>query len=177
VDAIRKFVDAVVTRRHKIDALVNAAGILRFQKTHEVTEESAAEQFDVLFKGAFFLTTSVIARMLGAGGMIVNIGSASAERASPKMAVYAAAKAALVNFTKTVALEYADKQIRAICINPGAVETSLMNKVMFAMIQKRTPLKRLAQPREIASLVRYVLSEEASYITGSAIAIDGGSAL
>jgi 3-oxoacyl-[acyl-carrier protein] reductase len=49
--------------------------------------------------------------------------------------------------------------------------------VMFAMIQKRTPLKRLAQPREIASLVRYVLSEEASYITGSAIAIDGGSAL
>lgn len=161
-----------------INVLVNAAGVLKFQNTTDVDIASFDEQCNVLFKAPFFCTTAVLPSMLAAGGgVIINIGSVAAEKASPKMAVYAAAKAALENFTKTVALEFAGKNIRAICISPGAVETNLMDKVMFAMIQKKTPLKRLAKPAEIGALVRYLVSDEASYITGVTVTIDGGSGL
>lgn len=178
VAATRAFVDEVVKKHGRIDALINAAGLLKFEETHAVSEDCFDLQFDTLFRGVFFLTTAVLPHMIRAGGgVIVNIGSVAGERASPKMAVYAAAKAALVNFTKTLALEYADRNIRALCINAGGVQTKLMDKVMFAMIQKKTPLKRLAQPRELAVLVRYLLSEDATYFTGSTVTIDGGSGL
>lgn len=109
--------------------------------------------------------------------MFVNITSAAAQRVAPKMAIYGAAKAALVSLSKSLALEYAAKGVRVVCINPGGVETALMDKIIFAMIQKKTPLKRLASPAEIASLVRFVLSDEATYMTGSVITIDGGVSL
>jgi 3-oxoacyl-[acyl-carrier protein] reductase/meso-butanediol dehydrogenase/(S,S)-butanediol dehydrogenase/diacetyl reductase len=176
--AVKTFVANTLAQHGKVDALVNAAGVLKFENTHEVSEESFDAQFDTLFKGPFFLTMAVLPSMMAAGGgTIINIASVVAEKASPKMAVYAAAKAALVNLTKSLALEYADKKIRALCVSPGAVQTGLMDKIMFAMIQKRTPMKRLAQAAEIAALVHYLLSEEASFMTGSTITIDGGAAL
>jgi 3-oxoacyl-[acyl-carrier protein] reductase len=176
--ATRALAEQIARVHGGIGALVNAAGLIRLEPTHEVVEKSFDEQFNTLFRGTFFLTTAVLRHMIAAGGgVIVNIASVAAEKASPKMAVYAAAKAALVNFTKTVALEYADKGIRAVCISPGAVQTNLMDKVILAMIQKRTPLKRLAQPAEVAALVRFVLSEEGSYLTGATLTMDGGSGL
>jgi NAD(P)-dependent dehydrogenase (short-subunit alcohol dehydrogenase family) len=178
IAAVRALVGHMMAEHGRIDALVNSAGVLKLENTHDVTEASFAEQCDTLFRGTFFLTTAVLPHMIAAGGgTIVNIGSVAAEKASPKMAVYAAAKAALASFTKTVALEYCDKHIRTVCIQPGAVETNLIDKIVLAMIQKKTPLKRLAQPAEIAGLVSYLLSAEASYITGSTINIDGGSGL
>ena len=176
--AVRVLVGQIVAEQGRIDALVNSAGVLKLENTHEVTEASFAEQFETLFRGTFFLTTAVLPHMIAAGsGTIISIGSVAADKASPKMAVYAAAKAALASFTKTVALEYCDKHIRTVCIQPGAVETNLMDKIVLAMIQKKTPLKRLAQSAEIAGLVSYLLSAEASYITGSTINIDGGAGL
>ena len=175
---IAEFISDVVRRHGRLDVLVNAAGILTFQNTHEVSAESLDEQFDILFKATFICTVTGLPHMMaGGGGVVINIGSIAAEKASPKMAVYAAAKAAVANFTKTIALEYAGKGVRAICISPGAVETNLMDKVMFAIIQKKNPLKRLGQPSEIAALVNYLLSEPGAYVTGAVLTIDGGSSL
>ena len=176
--SIQKFVGATLSKFGKIDALVNAAGILTLGNSHEVSTDSFDVQFNTLFKGPFFLMTALIPAMSETGGgVFVNITSAAAQRASPKMAVYAAAKAALVSVSKSLALEYAAKNIRVVCVDPGGVETTLMDKIIFAMIQKRTPLKRLAGAAEIASLVRFILSDEASYMTGSVITIDGGVSL
>ena len=169
---------AAIERFGRIDALVNAAGLVTLAPTHDVTLQGFNEQMNVLFRGPFLLTAAVLRHMVAAGGgVIVNIGSAAAERGAPRMAVYGAAKAALANFTRTIAAEYAGQGVRAVCISPGAVETALMDKVMLAMIQKRTPLKRLAAPREVAALVRYVLSPDAAYMTGSNLLLDGGVTL
>lgn len=174
----KTMVNQVVEQHGNLTALINAAGIIQMGATHEVTQDSYDLQFNTLFRGAFFLTVAALPQMIAAGkGLFVNIGSVAGEKASPQMAVYAAAKAALENFTKTIALEYAAKGIRAVCIVPGAVRTSLMDKTIFALIQKKTPLKRLAEPCEIAALIKFLLSEEASYITGSTVAIDGGVGL
>jgi NAD(P)-dependent dehydrogenase (short-subunit alcohol dehydrogenase family) len=168
----------LVSRYSSFHALVNAAGSIKLENTHDVSAASYQQQMDVLFRAPFFLTAAILPSMIQAGGgTIVNIGSVVAEKASPKMAVYAAAKAALLNFTKTLALEYADKKIRAVCIQPGGVQTALMDKIMFAMIQKRTPLKRLATPQEVAALVLFALSPEASLMTGSTLTLDGGISL
>jgi NAD(P)-dependent dehydrogenase (short-subunit alcohol dehydrogenase family) len=176
--AVAALATDLASRHGSFHALVNAAGAVKLEATHEVSETSFDEQMDLLFRAPFLLTTRLLPGMIAAGGgVIVNIGSVAAEKASPKMAVYAAAKAALLNFTKTVALEYADKKVRAVCIHPGGVQTGLMDKIMFAMIQKRTPLKRLATPQEVAALVLFALSEEASLMTGSVLALDGGVSL
>lgn len=177
-ESLETFANAIFSRHGKIDAVVNAAGVLKLENTHEVSANSFDEQFNILFRGPFFLMKAMLPSMCETGGgMFVNVTSAAAQRAAPKMAVYAAAKAALANLSKSLALEYAAKNIRVVCIDPGPVETGLMDKIVFAMIQKKTPLKRLARPAEIASLVRFVLSEEATYMTGSVITIDGGVSL
>jgi NAD(P)-dependent dehydrogenase (short-subunit alcohol dehydrogenase family) len=93
------------------------------------------------------------------------------------MAAYGAAKAGVENFTKSIALEYADKNIRAVTICPGTVETALMDKLMFGMISKKVPMKRLGQPKEVAALVEFLMSDDAGYITGSSVLIDGGVGL
>ena len=178
IGAVQAFVQDVLARHGRIDGLVNSAGLLKVEKTHAVSEESFDLQVDTMLKGTFFLTTAALPRMVEQSkGLVINVGSVAGLRASPKMAVYGAVKAAINNFTKSLALEYADQGIRTVCINPGAVETNLMNKFLFAMIQKKTPLKRLAQPVEIARLIGYLFSEDATYITGSAITIDGGVGL
>ena len=178
VEAVQAFVSDVHARHHRIDGLVNAAGVMRVERSHTVSEASFDLQVDTLLKGTFFLTTAVLPFMIEQdGGLIINIGSLSGLRAAPKMAVYGAAKAAINNLTQSLAAEYADNGIRAICINPGVVDTPLMDTLLLATIQKRVPLKRLASPQEIAYLVRFLFSSDASYVTGAAVTIDGGLGL
>lgn len=160
------------------EVLINNAGLLRLTPTHQMDDATLDEQLETVLIGTILMTRSLLPSMLERKrGLIINIGSVAGERAAPKMAAYGAAKAAVIHFTRSLALEYAGEGIRAVCINPGAVETGLMDKMMFAMIQKRTPLKRLAQPAEVAALIEYLVSEEAGYITGSEFTVDGGVSL
>jgi len=176
--ALTTFVDQVVTKFGHLDGLINAAGLLEMEKTHKVSAEGFAGQCDVLFKGTFQLTQAVLPFLLKQkSGLVFNIGSVSGTRAAPGMAVYGAAKAAVQHLTTSLAAEYAAKGLRFLCLNPGPVETDLMDPLMFQMLAKKVPLQRVGQPSEVASLVKYLFSDEASFMTGSTITLDGGAAL
>jgi len=177
-DAVERFVATVLATHGRIDGLVNAAGLLRMEKAHQVSRESWSEQMDVLLGGTFFLTQRVLEPMRRQkSGLVVNIGSVSGTRAAPGMAVYGAAKAAVEHLTKSLAAEYAAHGIRFLCLNPGPVATALMAPLMYEMLARKVPLQRVGQPAEVGHLVRYLFSDEAGFMTGSTITMDGGAAL
>ena len=176
--ALENFVARVVQDHQRIDGVINAAGVLEMSKTHKVSAESFTAQSGVLFQGTFQLTQFVLAPMLKQkSGLVINLGSVSGNRAAPGMAVYGAAKAAVQHLTTSLAAEYAAKGIRFLCVNPGPVETALMEPLMFEMLAKSVPLQRVGQPEEVAGLIRFLFSDDARFMTGSTITMDGGAVL
>ena len=175
---VKEVVQAIVAKVGTVDALVNNAGLLKFSATHDVSDADLLAQVETILLGTIYMTRALLPTFIAQQrGLVVNLGSVSGQKASPKMAAYGAAKAGVENFTKSIALEYADKNIRAITICPGTIETGLMDKMMFAMIGKKVPMKRIGQPKEIAGLVEFLLSEDAAYMTGSSVVVDGGVGL
>ncbi len=178
LEGVRKLVDAIAEQYGRIDGLVNAAGLMHIEKSHKVSEESFDLQLDTLLKGSFFAIQSVLPHLLKQKtGLVINLGSVSGLRAAPQMAVYGAAKAAIQHLTASLAAEYAPKGIRFLCVNPGPVRTELLEPLMFSMLEKKVPLQRLGEPEEVAGLIRFLFSDEARFMTGSSITIDGGAAL
>ncbi len=175
---VANFISSVVQTKGRIDGLINAAGLLELERSHKVSDAGFVEQVDVLFKGTFMLTREVIRPMMKAkDGLVVNIGSVSGQRPAPGMAVYGAAKAAVQHLTSSLAAEYAAKGIRFLCVSPGPVQTGLMDPLMFEMLAKKVPLQRLGRPEEVAALIGFLFTEKATFMTGSTIAVDGGTAL
>jgi NAD(P)-dependent dehydrogenase (short-subunit alcohol dehydrogenase family) len=175
--AVKETVASIVANG-PVDVLVNNAGLLKFSATHELPDADLAAQIETILLGTIYVTRALLPTFLAQGrGLVVNLGSVSGQKASPKMAAYGAAKAGVENFTKSIALEYADKGIRAVTIAPGTVETALMDKMMFAMIGKKVPMKRIGQPREVAALIEFLMSDDAGYITGASVVVDGGVSL
>jgi NAD(P)-dependent dehydrogenase (short-subunit alcohol dehydrogenase family) len=175
---VKEVVQELVARVGTVDALVNNAGLLKFSATHDLADADLLAQIETILLGTIYTTRALLPTFIAQGrGLVVNLGSVSGQKASPKMAAYGAAKAGVENFTKSIALEYADKNIRAITICPGTIETGLMDKMMFAMIGKKVPMKRIGQPNEIAGLVEFLLSEDAAYMTGASVVVDGGVGL
>lgn len=162
-----------------VDVLINNAGVMQFENAHDTTVDSAAVQIAVNLTAPIHLTAAAIGVMQGqeSGGQIVNVASVAALKASPKLAVYSATKAGLIAYTKSVAAEYAAKRIRANAICPGAVQTGLANRLMWAMIQKSVPLGKLQSAEEVASLAAWLISEDARHVTGSVFSLDGGMSL
>lgn len=162
-----------------IDFLINNAGVMQFENSHEVTLASVRKHLAVNLEAPIHLTAAAVKVMLAQdnGGGIVNISSVAGIKASPKLAAYSAAKAGLIQFTRSIAAEYAQKGIRANAVCPGSVESGLTNKIIFAMIKKNIPLGDFQSPEEIASLVAYLVSDEAVNITGAVFSLDGGMSL
>lgn len=176
--AVKTVLADVVAKVGTVDAVINNAGLLKFAPTHELGDADLLAQIETILLGTIYVTRALLPTFLAQGkGVILNLGSVSGQKASPKMAAYGAAKAGVENFTKSVALEYADKGIRALTICPGTIETALMDKMMFAMIGKKVPMKRIGQAKEIAGLVEYLLSDDAAYMTGASLVVDGGVSL
>lgn len=177
-ESVQQSCELILQKTGEIDCLINNAGLLRLGETHRISETDMDLQFDTMVKATFLFTIAFLPSMLDRGkGLIINMASVAGEKASPKMAVYGASKAAIIHFTKSLALEYADKGIRAISICPGTVQTGLMDKFLLALIQKKVPLKRLAEAGEIAELVEYLILDGSPYMTGTNIIIDGGVSL
>lgn len=176
-------VDQVSSSYGKIDILVNSAGAINDPvHFHEMPDSEIMNLINVNMLGVFKMTKAVLTKMLDTkGGCIINIGSISSERAIPRvhLSVYSATKAALSMFTKSIAVEYARKNIRCNCVNPGIINSGMIKPYLDdpqarKVLENRQPLNRIGEPQDVANAVVYLASDEANWVTGTILNIDGG---
>jgi NAD(P)-dependent dehydrogenase (short-subunit alcohol dehydrogenase family) len=164
----------------RLDVLVNNAGILAGGDILTLDEEAFDRVLGVNLKGAFLVGRAAArVRVARGGGAIVNMGSVNGILAIPNQLAYVVSKGGLHQLTRAMALALADKGVRVNAIGPGSIATDLLRQVMTdeaarKRILSRTPMGRLGEPAEVARLALFLASEEASYITGQIVYIDGG---
>jgi 3-oxoacyl-[acyl-carrier protein] reductase len=162
----------------KVDILVNNAGVTRDDLIMRMSEDAWREVLETNLFGAFFMTKAVTRPMLKAkGGRIVNITSVSGQAGQMGQANYSSAKAGLIGLTKATARELASRTITVNAVAPGFVLTELTQDLPDALkdeIVARTPLGRFGEAEEIAAAVAFLASDEAAFITGQVLAVDGG---
>jgi 3-oxoacyl-[acyl-carrier protein] reductase len=176
-------VNQIMDNYGKIDILVNNAGAINDPvHFHEMEDSEIKKLIDINLFGIFHMTKIVLAKMSDVkSGVIVNIGSISGERAIPRvhLAAYSATKAGLSMFTKAIAVEYARKHIRCNSVNPGIINSGMIKPYLDdpqarKVIEERIPLVRIGEPRDVANAVLFLASDEANWITGTILNVDGG---
>ena len=171
-------VEKVLNRFTKVDILVNNAGVTRDGLLARMTVEAWDTVIDTNLKGAFNLTRTVGRAMVRARtGRIVNISSVIGLMGNAGQANYAASKAGLIGFTKSVAREFASRGITCNVICPGFIETDMTRELgedLRKKLLERIPLQRFGQPEDVAGVVGFLCSPAANYITGQVLTVDGG---
>ena len=161
-----------------VEILVNNAGIISDSLLMRMSDEDWDSVIDLDLRSIFLCTREAIRTMLrNKWGRIINIGSVVGLRGNSGQANYAAAKAGMVGFTQSIAKEVASRNITVNCVAPGYVETDIVEDLPVGLkqsIMDRVPVGRFGYPEEIAGMVGFLASEAASYVTGQAIAVDGG---
>jgi len=181
-DAVSEAVSQAAAAMGGLTALFNNAGVGNLKTLHRYSEKEWDLLIDVNLKGTFNGIRAAVPIMLeGSGGAIVNMASVSGVRPTRGEAPYSAAKAGVIALTQSAALEYGPT-IRVNCVSPGFIHTPLTDFAAQAdehrvPIESATPLGRLGQPEEIAAVVAFLCSEEARYLTGQNLVVDGGSVL
>ncbi len=164
--------------------LCSIAGIGRFYHSLEMTPEQWRRMIEVNLTGTFLVNQAVLPHLLDRGGVIVNTASTSAVMPQPYQAAYCASKGGVLMLTKALALEYWDRKVRINAISPGGVDTPIIKD--FADLPDGADMNRIirymspmgfCQPEDLASLYAYVASDEAHYMTGSIVTMDGGITL
>jgi len=176
-------VTQIVDTYGKIDILVNNAGAINDPvHFHEMQDLDIKKLIDVNLFGVFHMTKAVLSKMSDVkSGVIVNIGSISGERAIPRvhLAAYSSTKAAISMLTKAIAVEYARRHIRCNSVNPGIINSGMIKPYLDdpkarKVIEERIPLVRIGEPIDVANAVLFLASDEASWITGTILNVDGG---
>ncbi|WP_076999514.1 SDR family NAD(P)-dependent oxidoreductase [Variovorax sp. KK3] len=164
-----------------IDIMVNNAGIAPVVEFLDVTEDILDRVLDVNLKGAFYGTQAAGREMIrrGKGGVIINMSSINSGLANPNVAPYAISKGGMNQVTSTAAVAFSPYDIRVVGVGPGTIMTDMVAGAFVQSagdhaILSRTPLGRYGQPFEIASVVAFLASDDASYITGETMYVDGG---
>ena len=176
----QRAVSIAVSRFGKLDILVNNAGIYRAHVVLETTSAEWDQVMDINAKGVFLGTKYAIPEMRKAGGgSIVNISSVAGLVGSKETTAYTASKGAVRLLTKSTAIQYASDGIRANSIHPGTIETPMTEGLLADVAHRedrmnRTPIGRLGRPEDVAYGALYLASDEASFVTGSELVIDGG---
>jgi 3-oxoacyl-[acyl-carrier protein] reductase len=174
---VRDAVDRVVKNFGKVDNLVNNAGITRDNLLVRMKEEDWDKVLDVNLKSVFHCTKTVVKHMLKTGGAIVNISSVVGVMGNAGQANYAASKAGIIGFTKSVAKEYGERGIRVNAVAPGFIRTKMtdvLDEKTKEEMFKAIPLKRLGEAKDVAYVVYFLLSEYGNYITGEVVNVNGG---
>lgn len=175
---VKAMADQVATELGRVDILINNAGITRDGLLLRMKEEDWNLVLDVNLKGTFHCTKAVLpALMKQRGGAIVNIASVVGVMGNAGQANYAASKAAVIGFTKTVAREYASRGVRVNAVAPGFIDTAMTHGLAADArdaLLKQIPLGRLGTPGDVAEAVRFLVSSAAAYITGHVLHVNGG---
>jgi NAD(P)-dependent dehydrogenase (short-subunit alcohol dehydrogenase family) len=183
-EEVMRAVEKILGHWNRIDVLCNNAGIELSKSLVETEEDAWDRVLAVNLKGMFLLSKHVIPHMLNAGrGSVVNISSISGLLGWPDSSAYCASKGAVIQLTKEMAVEYGEYNIRVNCICPGTTVTPMIDRLLSleedpegaAMsIRAMHPLGRFAQPEEIARAILFLASDEASFVTGAVLPVDGG---
>jgi len=182
--AMQGVADALVDSAGRIDALITSAGVVSATALLETSPEDWEHVMSVNVGGVFNACRAVLPAMLAQGsGAIVNVASVAGLVALPSRAAYCAAKGAVISLTRSIAIDYVDAGVRANCVCPGSIDTPWVERLLassetpeqlLAEIVARQPMGRLGQPGEIAKAIAYLANDDAAFITGSALVIDGG---
>jgi 3-oxoacyl-[acyl-carrier protein] reductase len=173
-DAADALFDSLEERFGPVLVLVNNAGVRADGLSPQLGDEQWAQVIDTNLSAAFRTTRRALAPMLRARfGRIVNVASVVGPRANAGQSNYAASKAGLIGFTKTVAVEVARRGVTVNAVAPGFVETRLTEDVGNGIVDA-IPARRVGTPEEVAACVRFLTSQEASYVTGTTLTVDGG---
>lgn len=183
-EQVRRMIDAVIARFGRIDILCNNAGIGVAATVVDTSEEDWDRVIDVDLKGVFLGCKYVIPHMLRqGGGVIVNTASVAGMVGVLNRAAYCAAKAGVIGLTKSIAVDFVTRGIRANCVCPGTVESPWIEKILAQQpdpvaerqrMIERQPMGRMGKPEEIAAAALYLASDEAAFVTGTELVIDGG---
>jgi NAD(P)-dependent dehydrogenase (short-subunit alcohol dehydrogenase family) len=178
--AVARTVDEAKARYGRLDALANVAGIGGFQRTTEVTLERWNRVIAVNLTGQFLFCRQAIPHLLETKGAIVNTASVAGLKSHPYAAAYCASKGGVVLMTRALAAEYARKDLRINCVCPGGIETPLLSQfgppqgVSPSAFMRIVPLGRYGKPEEVAATIVFLCSDDAQYINGADIVVDGG---
>jgi meso-butanediol dehydrogenase/(S,S)-butanediol dehydrogenase/diacetyl reductase len=181
-----RLIDETLEALGGLDVLVNNAGILYTANALETTNAQWLETLAVNVTAVFYLSRAAIVHMRGAGGgVIINVASEWGLNGEPNHVAYCASKGAVVQITRCMALDHAGDNIRVNSVCPGEIHTRMVDEILatrggdpaenLRALAAGIPLRRLAKPHEVARCVRFLASEEASYVTGANLSVDGGN--
>ena len=174
----KQMIESAIKEFGKIDVLVNNAGITKDMLLARMKEEDFKQVIDVNLVGTFNMTKNVISYMMKArNGKIINISSVVGIAGNAGQTNYSASKAGIIGFTKSLAKEVASRNILVNAVAPGFIETNMTDVLKQEVkdeIAKNIPLKRMGTPQDVANVVKFLASQDSSYITGQVISVDGG---
>lgn len=172
---------AAALEHGRLDTVVNSAGILRFEHTHEVALASWQKILDVNLTGTFLVCQAALSALLDGGGAIVNVASTAALAAHPWAAAYSASKGGVLALTRTLAIEYAKQGLRANAVCPGSIDTPITGAFAIPEGADAKLLHRImspvgmAQPEVVAAAIAYLGSDDACHVNGADLRVDGGT--
>lgn len=187
-DDCKALVDQAAAATGQVDVVCNNVGIqpvASYVPAHELSEEGWDRIIDVNLKSAFLMTKACVPGMMERkAGVIINTASVQGLQSAKGVSAYAASKGGMLSLTRQLALEYAEYGIRVLAVNPGTIATPLVDEAVEASGQDETevhqimadahPMRRIGQPAEVARVVRFLASDEASFMTGENVCVDGG---